>query len=101
MRRRERSRLDFTACTPCLYAAPPGGAVASGCCENVSVAASDALAALWHVARLPADALADIDLTGADPVLPASFAVATAAQSALAAAALAAARIGRRRGGPR
>jgi crotonobetainyl-CoA:carnitine CoA-transferase CaiB-like acyl-CoA transferase len=68
--------------------------------RNDSVAARDALAALWHAASLPADALADVDLTGADPVLPSSFAVATAVQSALAAAALAAARIGQGRGGP-
>ena len=40
--------------------------------------ARDALAALWQSAALPARALADIDLSGADPVLPSSFAVATA-----------------------
>ena len=65
------------------------------------VSARKALAALWHDAMLPAVALADVELTGVDPVLPSSFAVATAAQSALAAAALAAAQIGLRRGGPR
>ncbi len=65
------------------------------------VAAGDALAALWRGATLPAGALADVELTGADPVLPSSFAVATAVQSALAAAALAAAKIGWHRGGPR
>ena len=63
--------------------------------------ARDALAALWQSAALPARALADIDLSGADPVLPSSFAVATAVQSALAAAALAAAQIGVMRGAAR
>lgn len=63
--------------------------------------ARDALAELWDRAELPAQALADIDLSGADPVLPSSFAVATAVQSALAAAALAATRIGVIRGAAR
>ena len=59
------------------------------------------LAALWSEVALPADALQDVRLTGADPVLPSSFAVGTAAQTAIAASALAAATIGRLRGGPR
>jgi crotonobetainyl-CoA:carnitine CoA-transferase CaiB-like acyl-CoA transferase len=59
------------------------------------------LAALWDHVSLPADTLDDVHLTGADPVLPSSFAVGTAAQTAIAASALAAATIGRLRGGPR
>ena len=59
------------------------------------------LAALWSEVALPADALDDVRLSGADPVLPSSFAVGTAAQTAIAASALAAATIGRLRGGPR
>ncbi len=59
------------------------------------------LAALWSEVALPADALDDVRLTGADPVLPSSFAVGTAAQTAIAASALAAATVGRLRGGPR
>ena len=63
--------------------------------------ARDALAELWQGAALPAQALADIELSGAGPILPSSFAVTTAVQSALAAAALAAAQIGRIRGAAR
>lgn len=59
------------------------------------------LAGLWTEARLPADALDDIFLTGHDPVLPSSFAVGTAAQVTIAAAALAAATVWRQRGGKR
>ena len=59
------------------------------------------LAGLWTEARLPADALDDVFLTGRDPVLPSSFAVGTAAQVTIAAAALAAATIWRQRGGRR
>jgi crotonobetainyl-CoA:carnitine CoA-transferase CaiB-like acyl-CoA transferase len=50
---------------------------------------------------LPADALGDVRLTGADPVLPSSFAVGTAAQVSIAASALAAATVWRLRGGRR
>ena len=57
------------------------------------------LAALWAEASLPADALDQLQLTGADPVLPSSFAVGTAAQVSIAAAALAAATVWRQRGG--
>ncbi len=63
--------------------------------------ARDALAELWQCAALPAQALADMDLTGADPVFPSSFAIATAVQSALAATALAASQIGVIRGAAR
>ena len=59
------------------------------------------LSALWAEAQLPPDALDDVRLTGADPVLPSSFAVGTAAQVTIAAAALAAATLWRQRGGRR
>ncbi len=59
----------------------------------MSVAPREALAALWHQAGLPAEALDHVDLSGAEPVLPSSFAVGTAAQASIAAAALAAAEL--------
>jgi crotonobetainyl-CoA:carnitine CoA-transferase CaiB-like acyl-CoA transferase len=62
---------------------------------------SAALADLWQLAGLPEEALACADLSGADPVYPSSFAVATAAQSTIAAAALAACELGHVRGTPR
>ncbi|MFO1197636.1 MAG: CoA transferase [Burkholderiaceae bacterium] len=65
------------------------------------VPAADALAALWRDAGLAADALGRVRLPGAEPVLPSSFAVGTAAQVSIAAAALAAAELGAMRGGPR
>jgi crotonobetainyl-CoA:carnitine CoA-transferase CaiB-like acyl-CoA transferase len=60
-----------------------------------------ALAGLWQLAGLPGDALRYAQLTGADPVLPSSFAVGTAAQATIAAAALAACELGHARGAPR
>lgn len=60
-----------------------------------------ALAGLWGLAGLPQEALAWADLAGGDPVYPSSFAVATAAQSSIAAAALAACELGHARGTPR
>lgn len=63
--------------------------------------ASHALAGLWRLAGLPEDALDCVRLTGSDPVYPSSFAVATAAQSTIAAAALAACEVGHLRGTPR
>ncbi|HEY8050303.1 MAG TPA: CoA transferase, partial [Ramlibacter sp.] len=60
-----------------------------------------ALAGLWQLAQLPADALSFAELTGQDPVLPSSFAVGTAAQSTIAAAALAACELGHARGADR
>lgn len=69
--------------------------------ESDSGTAHEALAALWRSVDLPVQALADVSLSGADPVLPSSFAVASAVQSALAAAALAAARVGVMRGAAR
>ncbi|MFD2112159.1 CoA transferase [Thiorhodococcus fuscus] len=61
----------------------------------------DALGALWSLGELPPEALAEIDLTGQDPVFPSSFAVGTAAQVSIAAAALAACELGHARGAPR
>ncbi|MEO5669177.1 MAG: CoA transferase [Ramlibacter sp.] len=63
--------------------------------------AHEALASLWQLAGLPGQALKFAELTGADPVLPSSFAVGTAAQSTIAAAALAACELGHLRGTPR
>src|SRR5580692_9022067 len=51
------------------------------------------LATLWRATGFADAALNDIHLTGAEPVLPSSFAVGTAAQTTIAAAALAAAEI--------
>src|SRR6202140_1502954 len=52
-----------------------------------------ALAQLWQAASQPAEALSHIRLAGAEPVLPSSFAVGTAAQASIAASALAAAEL--------
>ncbi|VTU24823.1 CoA transferase [Variovorax sp. RA8] len=61
----------------------------------------EVLQSLWAQAALPPQALAFARLTGADPVLPSSFAVGTAAQASIAAAALAACELGHLRGTPR
>ena len=61
----------------------------------------DVLGALWREAGQDAAALAHVDLPGAEPVLPSSFAVGTAAQASVAAAALAAAELWRLRTGAR
>ncbi len=58
-----------------------------------------ALRQLWQAAGGAHEALQRVHLAGADPVLPSSFAVGAAAQSALAAGALAAAELGRLRNG--
>jgi crotonobetainyl-CoA:carnitine CoA-transferase CaiB-like acyl-CoA transferase len=58
-----------------------------------------ALAALWRGLGGDEEALAAVDLTGAEPALPSSFAVGSAAQASIAAAALAAREIARERGG--
>ena len=58
-----------------------------------------ALADLWRLAGQPDAALQSIGFTGAEPVLPSSFAVGTAAQASIAAAALAAAELWRLRSG--
>lgn len=60
--------------------------------------ARDALVAPWSLAGLPPQALAEVTLTGCDPVFPSSFAVARAAQVSIAAAALAACELGHARG---
>ncbi len=52
------------------------------------------VAAVWALAGLPPVALANLQLSGQDPVMPSSFAVGSAAQISVAAAALAAAEIG-------
>ena len=59
------------------------------------------LAALWRDAGFAEAALGDAELTGAEPVLPSSFAVGAAAQATIAASALAAAEIWRLRTGRR
>jgi crotonobetainyl-CoA:carnitine CoA-transferase CaiB-like acyl-CoA transferase len=63
--------------------------------------ASSALAALWRHAGQDAAALDSVELTGAEPVLPSSFAVGTAAQASITAAALAAAELWHLRTGRR
>jgi hypothetical protein len=59
----------------------------------------DTLRQLWAQAGLDAAALHRVQLGAAEPVLPSSFAVDTAAQVGIAAAALAAAEVGRQRNG--
>lgn len=61
----------------------------------------EALTAIWSLAGLPAQALAEAALTGHDPVAPSSFAVGSAAQTSIAAAALAACELAHARGAPR
>jgi crotonobetainyl-CoA:carnitine CoA-transferase CaiB-like acyl-CoA transferase len=58
-----------------------------------------ALASLWQLAGGDAGALSRVNLTGADPVLPSSFRVGTAAQVSIAASALAATELWRYRTG--
>jgi crotonobetainyl-CoA:carnitine CoA-transferase CaiB-like acyl-CoA transferase len=60
-----------------------------------------ALSALWRAAGFDDAALSQIHFAGAEPVLPSSFAVGTAAQVTIGAAALAAAEVGRLRTGRR
>jgi hypothetical protein len=63
------------------------------------VATRAALARLWQAAGQPDESLSQIRFTGAEPVLPSSFAIGTAAQASIAASGLAAAEIWRLRGG--
>ena len=79
-----------------LPAATSASAAATAPASPTAVAAG-----LWQMAGLPVDALAQLHLPGDGPVLPSSFAVATAAQASLGAAALAAAEIGHARGARR
>ena len=65
---------------------------------NPAIDPKSVLAGLWQLAGLPVDALRQATLTGADPVLPSSFAVGAAAQTSVAAAALAACELGLARG---
>ncbi|HEX5464895.1 MAG TPA: CoA transferase [Burkholderiales bacterium] len=62
---------------------------------------ADALSALWRNAGCAEEALATVELSGAEPALPSSFAVGTAAQTSIAASALAAAELWRLRTGRR
>jgi crotonobetainyl-CoA:carnitine CoA-transferase CaiB-like acyl-CoA transferase len=64
-------------------------------------ASTDVLAELWRSAGLDDAALREISFTGAEPMLPSSFAVGTAAQATIGAAALAAAELWRLRCGRR
>ncbi|TMH04965.1 MAG: CoA transferase [Betaproteobacteria bacterium] len=59
-----------------------------------------ALAGLWRGLGGEESALSAVELTGAEPALPSSFAIGTAAQASIAAATLAAREIARERGGP-
>jgi crotonobetainyl-CoA:carnitine CoA-transferase CaiB-like acyl-CoA transferase len=69
--------------------------------SNLVPNSMNVLAGLWRNAGFDAAGLNDIRFTGAEPVLPSSFAVGTAAQATIGAAALAAAEIWRLRGGRR
>ena len=60
-----------------------------------------ALASLWRLAGQPDAAVDAVTLTGAEPALPSSFAIGTAAQASIAASALAAAELWRLRSGRR
>src|SRR4051812_24479563 len=62
---------------------------------------NQALAGLWQHAAQDIAALDMVELTGAEPVLPSTFAIGTAAQASIAAAALAAAELWRLRTGRR
>jgi len=63
--------------------------------------AKSVLAGLWRAAGQDDAALNEVALTGAEPVLPSSFAIGTAAQATIAAAALAAGEVWRQRTGRR
>jgi hypothetical protein len=58
----------------------------------------DALNRVWLGAALPIEEMSQVILTGADPVMPSSFAIGSAAQISIAAAALGASLIGQQRG---
>src|SRR5579875_1643908 len=65
---------------------------------EISMSAPDpkaVLADLWRRAALDEAALQHVELAGAEPVLPSSFAIGTAAQATIAAAALAAGEVWR------
>jgi crotonobetainyl-CoA:carnitine CoA-transferase CaiB-like acyl-CoA transferase len=62
---------------------------------------ADALATLWRLAGGDEMALAQVHLSGGDPVLPSSFRIGTAAQASIAAVGLAAAELHHRAGAAR
>jgi crotonobetainyl-CoA:carnitine CoA-transferase CaiB-like acyl-CoA transferase len=66
-----------------------------------AAAPANVLANLWRAAGQDGGALGEVEFTGAEPVLPSSFAVGTAAQATIAAAALAAGELWRLRTGLR
>src|SRR5258707_142738 len=66
---------------------------------SLNITPEAALASLWRDGKWSAETLERLTLTGAEPVLPSSFAVGTAAQVSIAAAALAAAELWRLRTG--
>lgn len=65
----------------------------------MAIKSIDALKPIWQDARMPAESLSSLRLTGSEPVLPSTFGVATAAQVTIAASALAAAEIWKLRTG--
>ncbi|MBV8464719.1 MAG: CoA transferase [Burkholderiales bacterium] len=69
--------------------------------QHSSALGRAALAQLWQTAGMPEHWLTQARLIGADPILPSSFAVGTAAQSTIAASGLAAAALWEQRGGLR
>ncbi|MFL6821038.1 MAG: CoA transferase, partial [Xanthobacteraceae bacterium] len=81
-----------------LTAHKPLGPQTAGSSTTIS---RHVLAEIWRAAGHPESALDAIVLTGAEPVLPSSFAVGTAAQTTIAAAALAAGELWRLRTGRR
>lgn len=66
---------------------------------NRAMETIDIMQTLWSSAGLPSEALARVRLTGAEPVLPSSFRIGAAAQSAIALSGLAASEIDRLRTG--
>jgi crotonobetainyl-CoA:carnitine CoA-transferase CaiB-like acyl-CoA transferase len=68
---------------------------------NSPISSKTALTALWRETGHDSAALDHVALTGAEPALPSSFAIGTAAQASIAAAALAAAEVWRLRTGHR
>ncbi len=69
--------------------------------ENAATDSRQAIASLWQLCGGAPAALDDLVLTGAEPALPSSFRVGTAAQASIAAAGLAAAELWRLRTGRR
>ena len=80
-----------------VWLSSPGAGASA---PQTAPAATAVTAALLQTAGLPGDLVGQALLTGAEPVVPSSFAVGTAAQASIAAAALAASAVGQRRGQP-